>query len=158
MTSQDHKLEFIRAQLRYDNPTWTNERIFTTAMTQAGHQGSFGRDPVDSSTKLIAIATNGAPAKEGQHPSVARELNRHAKLDQSRKSSKISEHVARLAKIRQLMENDPSLSFDSAFTRIVQEENAVSPAVKTSQSTANGNGKLMLVKGSDWGMRYPIFK
>jgi hypothetical protein len=146
----DPKLEFITAQLRSEHSDWTNARVFETAMAQTGHQGTFGRDSLDKSTKLVAEASG-----LDVHPKLKTELNKHAKLEKAKQSAKTLDHVKRLAKIRQLMENDPSLSFDSAFTRIVQEENA-SPALKTAQSAANGNGKLMLIEGGYCNFFVPL--
>ena len=86
-------------------------------------------------------------------------MNRHKALEKGRQSSETLDHVKRLQRIRQLMEADPGLSFDSAFTRVMQEESNASPAVKTAQSApSHGQDRLMLVKGAERGMLYPIFK
>jgi hypothetical protein len=134
---------------------WNFDRTFQYAMSEDNHTGTFGRDPVDKGATLIPIATDGSPTKVGQYPSVARELNKHRALDQKRKATETMNHVRRLAAIRQLMENDPSLSFDAAFTRIIQQESVAAPA-KASQTAPKGQGKLMLIQGAHAGFMLDI--
>jgi hypothetical protein len=114
----DTKLDLITAQLRMEHRDWTNARVFETAMAQSGHQGSFGRDPLDKGTTLVAEAIG-----LDVHPKLKQELNRHKKLEKSRQSGRVMDHIARLGKIRQLMENDSSLNWDQAFTQVCSNGN-----------------------------------
>ena len=114
------------------------------------HTGSFGRPTKSGDAVLIAEART--PTNEGQDPSVAREFNKHKAIGQKQKATDTMKHVKLLARIRQLMQADPSLSFDAAFSRIVQEESNPSPALKTASTADNGRSKLMLIEGGHCGL------
>jgi hypothetical protein len=128
----NYKLEFITAQLRSEHPEWPNARVFETAVAQAGHQKSFGRDPEDSSTKVVAIATDvsftkGPPKKAGMHPSMISEMSKHFALQEQKKKWELQKHVSRMAAIRKLM-TERGLSFDDAFIQVTQGEATEEPA------------------------------
>jgi hypothetical protein len=140
---------------------WNFDRSFQYVMSEDNHTGSFGRDPVDKGAKVIAVATDASLThkppnkKDGRHPAIIEELSKHWQLEQQRKKWGEVDHANRLAKIRQLMEADPALSFDGAFTQIIQQESVVAPA-KAAQTAAHGNGKLMLIQGSHAGFAFNI--
>jgi hypothetical protein len=114
-------------------------------LVMSHHTGSFGRPTKSGDAVLIAEART--PLKEGQHPSVARELSKHGQLDQKQKAIETMNHVKRLAKIRQLMEADPSLSFDAAFTEVMKDEATSKTPAKASlvvhESVMNASGPAM---------------
>jgi hypothetical protein len=165
------KFDLVSAHIRSVHPDWSADRVFIESIEASGHQGTFGRDTSSNVAIAEASGLDGCPKlvrggsppnkKADRHPAIIEELSKHWQLEQARKKWGEVDHAIRLAKIRKLMEADPSLSFDAAFTRIIQEETVVAPdkaALKTSQSAANENSKVFLVKGSEHGMRYPIFK
>jgi hypothetical protein len=91
-------------------------------------------------------------------PRVAREMNLHKKLDQTRQSAALDDHVGRMAKIRKLM-TEKNLTFDAAFTLVCKEETAkTAPATQsltTSGPTAKvdaESGKTFLVRGIEVGL------
>jgi hypothetical protein len=133
--------------IRASNPGMNFDAAWQQACSMQRVTGSFGRPTKSGDAVLVAEASG-----LGVHPKLKTELNRHKALEQSRTSSGTMNHVKRLAKIRQMMEADPSLSFDAAFSRIVQEENNASPPLKTSQTAPHGNGKLILIEGAHCGL------
>jgi hypothetical protein len=89
-----------------------------------------------------------------QAPQVAQEMARHKKLDDSRKSDAIGDHVDRMVKIRKLM-TEKNWDFDQAFSETCRQENAA----KTAPITASVLGHVAppaepetyLVSGIDCG-------
>jgi hypothetical protein len=153
------KLEFITARLRSEHPQWTNSRVFETAVAQAGHQGTFGRDSVDRNA-VLAEAKDSGPAKSGRHPAITEEMNKHWQLEQSRKKWGEENHADMLKRIRELMVSR-NLSFDDAFTQIMQGEPLAdagkTPAkAKAVQPEAKGQGRLMLIEGAHCGLFYKL--
>ena len=151
------KFDLVSAHLRATHPDWSADKVFSESIEISGHRGSFGCRSLESNV-AEAIDTDGGPKlvqgakKADRHPAIIEELSKHFQLQEQRKKSVELDHADRLAKIRKLMEADPSLSFDAAFTRIMQEESNASPAVKTARSAANGQGKLMLIEGGHCGL------
>jgi hypothetical protein len=91
-----------------------------------------------------SAAAGFAKTKVGRDPRVAQELNKHAKVEESKRSAAVDDHVARLAAIRKLMAADPSLTFDAAFAMICQQE---ATAASVSTSAASSKETTMLVGG-----------
>jgi hypothetical protein len=106
MTSEDYKLDFIRATIRAEHPTWTDTQVFEQCAVQ--QKGGFEK-------------VQSAAPKDGQAPEIAKELQRHKQLRDTRDQT-VPTHVARLQKIRQKMEKDPALTFGGAFSQVCQEE------------------------------------
>lgn len=143
----------------------TFESAFARVMASTGRDGkTFGRDPVDKSTTLIAEARAGGLS--GQHPAIRKELGKHKALEQSRATASVGDTVARLAKIREMMSKNPDLSFDSAFSAICLQEMS-GTATPTSGNPAPGSfslekaqsiGKpaMMLVEGGKASFYVPL--
>jgi hypothetical protein len=151
------KLDFITAQLRSEHPQWTNSRVFETAVAQAGHQGTFGRDSVDWNA-VLAEAKDSGPAKLGRHPAVAKEFAKLGQLHESRKDQGALNYADRLKAIHKLM-TERNLSFDEAFIQTMQGEplsDATKAPAKAAQSVSHGNGKLMLIQGAHMGWAFNI--
>jgi hypothetical protein len=75
---------------------------------------------------------------------VDQELNKHAKVEQGKRSAALDDHVKRLAAIQKLMAADSSFSFDEASTQVCRDEAA---AVSTSE--ASRKEATMLVGPAD---------
>jgi hypothetical protein len=113
--------------IRASNPGLSFDQAWQQACTLQKVTGSFGRPKVSGDAVLVAEASG-----LGQHPKLKTELNKHRALEKAKQSSDTLDHVKRLQKIRKLMESDPSLSFDSAFSKVVQEEKHCVPCCKDS--------------------------
>jgi hypothetical protein len=108
MTASQAKLDFYIEVVKSEHPLWNYDRTFQQAVAQSKMAGGFEK-------------TEAATPKDGQHPSIARELAKHKALRDTRDQA-VPTHVARLQKIRQKMEKDPALTFDGAFSQVCQEE------------------------------------
>src|SRR4029079_12347889 len=113
--------------------------------------GSFGRPKVSGDAILVAEASG-----LGQHPKLKTELGKHQALEKAKQSSVAIDHVKRLQRIRELMATDPSLSFDAAFSRIIEQESNPPPAVKTASTVNNGHEKMLLIQGANAGLAFNI--
>jgi hypothetical protein len=108
MTAAQAKLNVFIELVRSEHPTWNYDRTFQQAVVQSKMAGGFEK-------------TQAAAPKDGQAPEIAKELQRHKQLRETRDQA-VPTHVARLQKIRHKMEADPALTFDSAFSQVCQEE------------------------------------
>jgi hypothetical protein len=66
------------------------------------------------------------------------ETAKHKKLEQAKKAGVVRDHVAMLARIREMMTKNPSLTWDQCFTAICREESEA-------KATARHAGSLFLV-------------
>jgi hypothetical protein len=137
--------------IRSDNPGMSFDAAWQQACSMQRVTGSFGRPTKSSDAVLIAEASG-----LGVHPALKRELNKHGAIEKARTASDTLDHVKRLQRVRELMQRDPSLNWDQAFTQVCKEENAMAPPLKTSQSVAKGNGKLMLIEGAHYNFFIPL--
>jgi hypothetical protein len=95
-------------------------------------------------------------------PRLQQEMGKHAKLEESRQSAAIGDHVDRLARIREMMTKNPKLTFDQCFTVICREESeGAAPASATQSLTTSRpatakvdaeSGKTFLVRGIEVGL------
>jgi hypothetical protein len=138
MTSQDYKLEVIRAHLSFDHPTWTSSMVFEQAINQSGMKGGFARTEAQT------------PNKAGQDPRIAEELRRHTALRESRQTP--GDHVKRLQRIRQKMVENPAMTFDSAFSAICREEQAQPAAASVAPKAVATRPKSYLVTGGFYNL------
>jgi len=150
-------------QLRSEHPQWTNARVFETAVAQAGHQGTFGRDPIDKGAKVVAVATDTSftkgpnKRKDTRHPAIIEEMNKHWALEQQKKQQGEVAHADRLKAIHKLM-TERNLSFDEAFVQTMQGEPLSDPGQKPAKATheIKPDKYLMLVKGAHMGLSFNI--
>jgi hypothetical protein len=103
--------------IRASNPGMSFDCAWQQACSMQRVTGSFGRPTKSGDAVLIAEASG-----LDVHPKLKTELNKHRALEKAKQSAKTLDHVKRLQRIRELMETDPSLSFDSAFSRIIEQE------------------------------------
>jgi hypothetical protein len=120
------KQGYINACVRslQEEKGWTFERAWNHVLASSP-------DLLDGS-----VSAGFAKTKVGRDPRVDQELNKHAKVEQSKRSAAIGDHVERLAKIRALMAADPSINFDQAFTQVCQQEAAATVATLPTSAAA----------------------
>jgi hypothetical protein len=103
-------------KVQSEHAGWDFETAFRHVISTENHTQSFGRPKPSPGDAVLVAEASGLDI----HPKLKQELYRHAKLEQSRTTTDVLGHAKRLAKIRQLMESDKTLSFDSAFSRIIE--------------------------------------
>jgi hypothetical protein len=80
-------------------------------------------------------------------PRVAKEMNLHKKLDDSKKSAAINDHVGRMVKIRRLM-TEKNMGFDAAFIAVCKEEAAKKPAPASATTLTTSVGTVKAITPS----------
>lgn len=137
-------------------------------LIQAQHGWSFA-ESWDYAEKIYPNLVKGHSAGDpltGRDPRISREVDKHRKLEDAKAETATVAHVAMLKRIRELREQNPSWSFDDAFSAVCRE-NMETQKAAADESKPCGTGQpehpflveatrrgLMLVEG---GFMNPIF-
>src|ERR1700693_480538 len=154
MIVQGAKFEFVQAQLQSEHPAWSATKIFEQAAAQCNQRGGFARTPLASLRGSVAARESAetsvgrvdakSPTKQGQDPAIADELQKHKTLRESRQTAGVTDHVARLQKIRALITANPPMDWDSAFSQICRDE--MQSAVAAKQAAVHPQTRQIPVK------------